>query len=49
MCGLIVFRERIAYEMFEKQQVDKRGESNYRLWRTNIEKDPLARRFLAHF
>ena len=35
-----------AFALYERMQVNKRGELAYRLWRENIEKDPNSRSFL---
>jgi hypothetical protein len=42
------FRERIAFEQYEKKQIDKFGESKYRLFRENLEKDPQAQKFIPY-
>jgi hypothetical protein len=44
-----MFRERIAFELYEKKQVDRIGESRYRLFRDNVDKDPQAQKFIPYF
>jgi hypothetical protein len=33
-------QEREAFKLFEKLKIDQKGETQYRLWREGIEKDP---------
>ena len=40
--------EREAFALFEKVQLDKKGEAGYRLWRERIEKDPAAQQYLPY-
>lgn len=40
-------QEREAFELFEKQMVDQKGEVNYRLWRKHVEEDPYRQHFLT--
>ncbi|TNV84332.1 hypothetical protein FGO68_gene4975 [Halteria grandinella] len=40
--------EREAFELFEKVQMDKKGEAGFRLWREQINKDPAAQQFLPY-
>jgi hypothetical protein len=46
---ITVHREREAFKLFEKLKVDQKGETGYRLWRDNIEKDPEAQKYLPYF
>ena len=41
--------EKEAYKLYEKMQVDEKGETKYRLWRDQIETDPRARNILGYF
>ena len=38
-----------SFRLYEKVKIDQKGESGYRLWRDQIEKDPAAQQFLTHF
>ena len=37
-----LYRERAAFEQFDKRKIEEKGEVNYRLWRKRIETDPAA-------
>ena len=42
-------REREALKLFEKIKLDQKGETGYRLWRQQVEKDPEAQKFIPYF
>jgi len=38
--------EREAFKLYEKLQIDQKGETSYRLWSDKISKDPAAQQYL---